>query len=716
MEKTIIFILFCVLSLNIEAQTEKTDSTKFITKGLTLGEVVVRGSMPHTKMKGNALETRIVGTELEHAGTAEDVLGKTPSMYRQGDELKVIGRGAPVYYVNGRRIQGTEELKRISSEQIRSVEVINNPGSEYDSSVGAVVRIKLRRMQGEGVSLDAKTTVRQWLTRGGTDPNANISLNYRHNGWDFFGGANYGTFRYYSFGKIGGGTFTKALKHEQNGSLDNDIDVRQLHLNLGTNWQINNNHSIGLMLQTNLTPYHKEITIINEEIWRNDTFEDNIISTSEADLQHQHGLTLNTYYNGQVGQLNIDWNFDIVSNNTRNILNTSEQSLIDDRRFWTDTETRNDMQATKLILSLPYKKSNIKAGAEIYRVVSGNDQKASSDVIMDSESEVTETTTAAFGEYSLASKIGQLTAGFRYEHVSMDYRDNLNTDKNTIRKQDNFFPFFSWSKTFGSVNLSANFTVKTRRPNYWQLREATRYHSRYIFESGNAQLKNTINQTLSLMGNYKWLTAGVEYLNAAHKILQWAEPYDDNGAVMLKYRNLDKPVNSVTTYVMAKPRIGFWSPNYTFAFTKQFLTLDLPDDFTPFGTRNTTFRKPMYVANVNNAFHFDTKSHNPWLMELNMQYRSKMNHDNELLMRNIWSLEAVIQKSYMNGNLTFRLSMNDILKKMTEEVFVDYGSYNVYQLVDKQAQSITLSIHYRLNATKSKYRGNSAGAEAKSRM
>lgn len=709
-------LLLWVMSVNMEAQTETADSSGVIAKELTLGEVVIKGSTPQTKMRGNSLETRVVGSELEHAGTAEDVLGKIPGMYKQGDELRVIGRGAPVYYVNGRRVQDTGELRRISSEQIRSVEVINNPGSEYDASVGAVVRIKLRRMLGEGFSLDAKTTLRQWLIRGGTDPNANLALNYRHKGWDFFGGINYNTFRYYSFGKIGGGTFTKALRHEQKGTLENDIDNRQLQMNLGINWQINNNHTIGMMIQTTRTPYDKEITIIDEETWRNDTFDDNIVSTSTADLKHQRGLTLNTYYSGQVGNVSVDWNIDIVSNKTRNMLNTSEQSLVEDRIFWTDTETRNRMQATKLVVACPVGKSTVKAGAEIYRVVSGNDQKTSSEVIMNSESEVTETTVAAFGEYSLASAVGQITAGFRYEHVSMDYRDNVNSERDNMRRQDNVFPFISVGRTLGSLALSANYTVKTRRPNYWQLRDATRYHSRYIFESGNAQLKSTINQTVSLMANHKWLTLGVEYLHASHKILQWAEPYDDNGAVLLKFHNLDKPVNSVTSFLVAKPRIGFWSPAYTLAVTKQFLTLDLPDDLTPSGTRPTPFRRPMYVANANNAFRFDTPAHNPWLVELNLQYRSKMNQDNNLLMRDMWSLEAAVQKSYMNGNLTLRLSMNDILRKMREEVFVDYGNYNVYQLIDKQRQSLMLSIHYRLNATKSKYRGGGAGAEAKSRM
>lgn len=251
-------MLLCVVSVDMEAQTSANDSTDVIAKELMLGEVVIKGSTPNTRMRGNSLETRVVGSDLEHAGTAEDVLGKTPGMYKQGDELKVIGRGAPVYYVNGRRMHDTGELRRISSEQIRSIEVINNPGSEYDASVGAVVRIKLRRMQGEGFSMDAKTTVRQWLIRGGTDPNANLSLNYRHKGWDFFGGTNYNTSRYYSFGNIGGGTFTKPLRHEQKGTLDNDIDTRHMQMNLGINWQINNNHTVGMMVQASRKPYHKE--------------------------------------------------------------------------------------------------------------------------------------------------------------------------------------------------------------------------------------------------------------------------------------------------------------------------------------------------------------------------------------------------------------------------------------------------------------------------
>ena len=151
-----------------------------------LDEVVVNSSVPRTKMKGNSIETRIVGSALEHAGNAEDVLAKVGGMMKQGDDLVVIGRGTPVIYVNGRRLTDAGELKRLNSEQIRSVEIINNPGADYDASVTSVVKIKLVRQQGEGLSFDVNGGVRQSLVHGDTDPNGRVNLNYRYKGWDFF--------------------------------------------------------------------------------------------------------------------------------------------------------------------------------------------------------------------------------------------------------------------------------------------------------------------------------------------------------------------------------------------------------------------------------------------------------------------------------------------------------------------------------------------------
>ena len=67
---------------------------------LNLSELVVKATMPKTKMKNGAMVTRIEGSVLETAGTAEDMLSRVPGMMRRGGVLQVIGKGTPIYYIN----------------------------------------------------------------------------------------------------------------------------------------------------------------------------------------------------------------------------------------------------------------------------------------------------------------------------------------------------------------------------------------------------------------------------------------------------------------------------------------------------------------------------------------------------------------------------------------------------------------------------------------
>ena len=110
---------------------------------LNLSELVVKATMPKTKMKNGAMVTRIEGSILETAGTAEDMLSRVPGMMRRGGVLQVIGKGTPIYYINGRKVQNEDELSRLKSADIREVEVISAPGAIYDAEVNAVVHIKM---------------------------------------------------------------------------------------------------------------------------------------------------------------------------------------------------------------------------------------------------------------------------------------------------------------------------------------------------------------------------------------------------------------------------------------------------------------------------------------------------------------------------------------------------------------------------------------------
>ena len=59
-----------------------------------VGEVIVKGQLPQTHAKGDAMRTTVAGTILEKAGTLSDALSKIPSVEAERDgAVKVIGRG-----------------------------------------------------------------------------------------------------------------------------------------------------------------------------------------------------------------------------------------------------------------------------------------------------------------------------------------------------------------------------------------------------------------------------------------------------------------------------------------------------------------------------------------------------------------------------------------------------------------------------------------------
>ena len=107
---------------------------------------------------------------------------------------KVFDKGTPIVYINGRRMRNENELKTLRSSDVQSVEVINNPGVQYDATVGAVVRIKTVRRQGDGLSFNVSGEMSQSLRKASqNDKNLSFDFNVRRSSLDIFGGLGYAT-------------------------------------------------------------------------------------------------------------------------------------------------------------------------------------------------------------------------------------------------------------------------------------------------------------------------------------------------------------------------------------------------------------------------------------------------------------------------------------------------------------------------------------------
>ena len=187
-ELILLQLLVAPAFINAQVKENLTDTVSLSSKVDTLSEIVISSTLPAQTIKSNSVVTTVHGSALEKAGTANDVIAQIPGIKKDDDKFSVIGKGTPLIYVNGRKLQDITELGRMRSEDIASVELVTNPGAQYDATVKSVLIIKTVKKQGDGISGGFNSMLRQGYY---TSLEEGINFNFRNRGFDIFGAFTY---------------------------------------------------------------------------------------------------------------------------------------------------------------------------------------------------------------------------------------------------------------------------------------------------------------------------------------------------------------------------------------------------------------------------------------------------------------------------------------------------------------------------------------------
>ena len=683
----------------------------------------VAAVMPKTKVTGEGLQTHVHGSVLENAGTANDVLARTPGVIKGQNGLEVIGKGAPLVYINGRKVSDISELNRLASNEIQSIEVINNPGPQYDATVRAVVRIRTVKHQGEGFGFNFDASDAQSLRREKRNaPAAALNANYRIGGVDIFGGANISRSVNFQESDITKKTYGINKTILNDGYLLTETQNSLVHGNAGVNWQISPAHSLGGKVEWGRRLSYNVDMVVKDHVFVDGEEADKLTTTSTSTMGAfpRETLSANLYYNGLVGgKLGIDMNLDYYgTKESENTLASEISEMTHDAAVSSESDNSSRLYAAKAVLSYPVWVGQLQVGTE--DTFSRRTDHYFTDIenvtdISASSATVKEDNVAAFANYAFfLPTFGQLSAGIRYEHVNYSYEDVLKPSANMSTRYDNWFPTVSYSNVIGPVQMMFNYSVKTSRPSYTNLSSSVRYNSRYIWQSGNAQLQPEIIRSANLTAVWKFVALVVNYSRTNDAIMVWSTPYNDEGVVLVKPRNIETPYRTMEAFVNFTPTIGVWSMNYTFGIMPQWLTINAPDEREASGVRETKFNgKPVCFAQLNNTFSLK----NDWQIEVGGTFQTKGNVQNLYLTNVFADVYAAVQKKLLrDGSLVLRLEAADLLGTAHYNVTTDFGSHTIWQTNTMDTQKVRFSIRYSFNKAKSKYRGTGAGASEKARM
>ncbi len=666
-----------------------------------LNEVVVTAVKEVTRIDGDGMLTAVQGTVLQNLGSAKDVLGYIPGVINNNGVIEVFGKGTPVFYINGRLMRNPLELDQLKSYQIKNIKVINNPGARYDSSINAVIRITTLKNLGDGFALDTKTAVG---CRDNLYTNEQINMNYRIGGLDIFSVLHYDYSKSKGSGKSIQNTWTTI---PATSVLNMTSESRQQIYDgqVGFNYTTPSGHSFGAYYQGMGKPLrgnnHSESTFSTDvNVTRYSE-----LSTAKRDDNYQH--LVDGYYSGTWGKWTADITFDYLWRNARETQDVSEYILEDNwRQYGFFNKNTGRMFAGEFDLSRPLWKGSLNFGASYSNTKRHDDFTNPEELIDGNSNNIKENRIGMYAEVSQHLGSVMLQLGLRYEYTVYKYSEKGGLDGQS-RSYNELLPSATVVIPFRHTVFQLGYSRKYSRPLYSQLSNSVMYVNEYLYETGNPSLKNSYTDLVSMNFKYKWLMVMASYKHQKGRIIGVAEEYNGNPEItLLRKINSPKGIDNLEMMVSIAPGfIGkFYYPVLMGGVMTQFYDIEHRGSMMK-------INKPLGIMRFNNIF----KLPDNYMLSANLSWRSNGDSENIRICQT-WQVDIAASKT-VNTHWDIKLSLNDILNTARTTSFTIYSGIREMS-IDKciSKRSIELSIGYRFNVTKTKYKGKGAATDAKNRL
>lgn len=679
--------------------TLKSDAT-------LLKEVVVKSSLPKTVLRGEGMITNIAGSILEKTGSTYQMLNLVPMLSVQNENITVLGRGAPLIYIDGRPMQSAVELQTLKPEDIKKVEVISNPGAKYPAATTCVLKITTRRnrSQGFGISNQLTSQLNEKHQITWTDV---LHLNKQTTHWDF---------NAYLYGNISKRPDDKQVRQHTlaDDSWLQTSDFIQTYENvnpygkLSASYLLNDSNSIGVSVYYDRYTRNYGEGTSHVTTLRNGNLDEKTFSEYHSPAQSKN-FGSNFYYYGKVGKLGIDFNTDYMWYGKKEPMNTHEvytgtDAIKHTEDINTHRRTYNWLIASKLVLSYPVWNGTLSWGMEANKI----NRKEHYSVLPENKvsnvnNHIDELMQAMMLEYTRQFGSLSVQAGLRYEHLTFKFYDHNVLQNEACKKYNDIFPSLALSMPMGKTQMQLSYGVEVSRPSYEQLRSGVQYDNRFTYESGNPFLRPTFTQNISYTLSWKWITFTSMVQHVKNEVTYLSTPYkNDPRTLILNPVNMPS-YNQFLMNLSLQPKIGIYQLSFNASLFKQWYKMEISDGHD--------LNAPIANFNITNTF--DTK----WAtLSLGLQANTRGGETNTYLRKASFATNFSAYKQLLKDCLTLSFYVYDIFGTNNKKFTLYSGPNNWTEFDNYSCSYVQLSVKYQFNLRNSKYKGTGAGQAQKKRM
>lgn len=526
-------LVISCLGYEKETQKVKLDQNKILTIKLqesivSLDEVTIKEVKSNIKMENGNLKVVIENSIFESLAAPIDVLSKLPGLQISPDQesILVIGRGTPLIYLDNQKID-IDQLKSLSVEEIKDIEIIDNPSAKYEAEGRSLIRITRKQDSKDGYTINI-SEVASFKRRFSNY--AGLTTRFKENALELRANVNYNTI---GFWESLDSNLSVPLQNIETLQQTQAIGPRpQLIMGGGFFYRLTSNDYISG--QVNYRTQKDRFPIVTNSILRVDQIEDFVISESQNEaprsflssninfnktLSTNNTLFLGTQYTNYKRDLN-----SIIANNTNQ--NGFEQFQNREQQFQVNSlAIRMDLE----------KKLNKKTTFEIGGSLSLGKAKA-------------------FSDFEFLNPIGRLTSNYDYKEdiyasyaqvsgniSKLNYSIGLRTETNIVkggfrdnqellvnRNQTRAFPKIKINIALDSTKtISLHYNTTINRPGYLNASSISTFINPLVEFTRNVNLKPTITEELSTNLQYKKTELYISYFKTKNPVF-YSSLYDSS--------------------------------------------------------------------------------------------------------------------------------------------------------------------------------------------
>lgn len=660
---------------------------------VNLQEVVVMGHRKYILKENGRLTLNVQNSNLQNIGKAADVIKYVPGMLYTNGKYEVFGKGEPVIYIDGRKVANASELYLIPSSDVKSVQLITNPGAEYDAGTRSVIAISTIHHKLDGLSGIASAELsrhKNWSNKEG------ININIHKGALDIFLAYQYDNTRSDIRYDVNQFNYEQDTFHEISASEYSDRSHSHDY-NVGMNYAINKNHTIGGRYLGSISnykmldsPFDYMQTYKNDELL---TSTDN--KTEESEKERFHNV--NMYYIGKLTdnlQLNLD--ADYVYAQLKHKQQVSETSRIDAVSEIThmQNDQRNRATALKGVFAWNMNKNNgLDFGMDFSKISSWGVSVNEEGKIADDQFKNKETKYAGFATYRLS--VSKWKGSIEYIHA-------VNTDQGEVKNKTDYsdlLPSLSLSTMFGRVGMNLGFSSRVNRPSFRQLNNSVSYNNQYHYEQGNIYLKPQYVYDTELGVNCSIFDFTLDYQYIKDYIHPTVVSVSGKPGTVTWMSTNAKDFQQLGAQCVVSPVFGCWRPTLTVGVYKPYFTLS-------YNGEQLDYNHPYGLL----AFQNVVALRSDWLFRCDFYWNIKGHHG--IYEQNGYSsFNMMVQKLLLKKKLTITLKAEDLFdsSKLNDVKRVNFVVQN--RTVDNFNRCIIASISYNFNSFKDKYKGSGSAED-----